>query len=265
MEGITILRCGHEVCPVNKKPERVICRMHMLHFVVSGRGRFNNAELHANQVFLCREGTVNSWRPDPNDPWEYYWFDATGVVADKLLDDCFGDNSYIDCNFDDIFMQLLNISLKNNPELRAGLFVAVLGILNKKHDHEGLPMPELHIKNAEELIVSSGGKISVAELASSLGLSPAYLYNIFKKFRGKSVSQALLDYRMKCACELLVRTNYPIQLVAASVGYDDQFCFSKLFHQKFGLSPSRYRREQKRLIDGFAEEEKRNARKTPEG
>ena len=252
MDGLTIIQCGHEECPADKKAERTICRFHMLHFIVKGKGEFNGTELHANQAFLCREGTVNRWRPDPEDPWEYFWFNASGVIADRLLNDCFGENNYIDFVAEPDLMKILNMAWRKNNEFRAGLFIAILGLLSYKPEKVELPLPESHIRSAEELIMSTSGKISAAELAAELGLSRAYLYNIFKKFRGKSVSEYLLDYRMRCACELLASTNYPIQLVAASVGYNDQFCFSKIFHAKTGRSPSEYRKFQKDLRGKFA-------------
>lgn len=252
MDGLTIIQCGHEECPADKKAEMTICRFHMLHFIVKGKGEFNGTELHANQAFLCRQGTVNRWRPDPEDPWEYFWFNASGVLADQLLNDCFGDNDYIDFEREPDLVRILNMMWRNNHEFRVGLFISILNLISYKPQKVDLPMPEAHIRSAEELIMAKSGKISAAELAEELGLSRAYLYNIFKKYRGTSVSEYLLDYRMRCACELLASTNYPIQLVAASVGYNDQFCFSKIFHAKTGRSPSSYRKFQKDLRGKFA-------------
>ena len=102
-------------------------------------------------------------------------------------------------------------------------------------------MPENHLIRAEEMINSKGGKLTPAEIANELGLSRAYLYNIFKKYRGYSVCEAIIRYRMKCAARLLRETDYSIFLIAESVGYVDQFSFSKMFKSKYGISPSEYR------------------------
>lgn len=46
------------------------------------------------------------------------------------------------------------------------------------------------------------------------------------------------------ACILLKNTDLPVRMVAHSVSYIDPLYFSRIFHQKMGVSPSEYRNGQ---------------------
>jgi len=86
--------------------------------------------------------------------------------------------------------------------------------------------------------------IGVQQIASHLYVSRTYLHRIFKEATGRSVKDHLIDFRIKKACWYLARTDYPVAVVARSVGYDDPLYFSKLFRQKKGLPPTVYRERQ---------------------
>lgn len=83
--------------------------------------------------------------------------------------------------------------------------------------------------------------ITVQEIAEHLCLNRSYLHRQFKAVMGMSIQAYLLDYRIRRACTLLKNTDLPIHVVARSVSYQDPLHFSKLFHQKKGISPSEYR------------------------
>ena len=86
-------------------------------------------------------------------------------------------------------------------------------------------------------------KIKVEDIASGLFLSRGYVRNVFYKKTGMSPKAYLQSVRFDAAYNLLKNTNYTIAEILRSVGYDDQFNFSKLFRKKYGISPSDYRKE----------------------
>ena len=75
-----------------------------------------------------------------------------------------------------------------------------------------------------------------------MGLTRKALYTIFKQLTGFSTKDYLIYYRMRKATSLLETTTLPIETVAVSVGYRDQFHFSKEFKKNVGVSPSEYRK-----------------------
>ena len=86
-------------------------------------------------------------------------------------------------------------------------------------------------------------KISLDQIAENMYLSPFYISKIFKSETGDTPIRHLINIRLEKAKELLEKgVCSSIQEVAASVGYDDAYHFSKLFKKHFGMSPSQVKR-----------------------
>ncbi len=83
-----------------------------------------------------------------------------------------------------------------------------------------------------------GEKISLDQIAENMYLSPYYISKIFKSETGEAPIRHLIDIRLSRAKELLENGwGGSIKEVAATVGYDDAYHFSKLFKKKYGISP----------------------------
>jgi len=87
-------------------------------------------------------------------------------------------------------------------------------------------------------------KISLDQIAENMYLSPFYISKIFKSETGHTPINYLIKIRMERAKELLENDwEGSIQEVAATVGYEDAYHFSKLFKKSFGVSPSEVRKK----------------------
>ncbi len=86
-------------------------------------------------------------------------------------------------------------------------------------------------------------KISLDQIAENMYLSSFYISRIFKGETGNTPIRHLINLRLEKAKELL-ESGYQgsIQEVAALVGYDDAYHFSKLFKKRYGISPSQARK-----------------------
>ena len=84
--------------------------------------------------------------------------------------------------------------------------------------------------------------ISTREIAQDQFLSPNYLSTRFKQEVGVSVSDYLLNRRVRLACQLLSTTHLSIQEIAAKTGMGDASYFSKQFKRVMGISPMRYKK-----------------------
>lgn len=93
-------------------------------------------------------------------------------------------------------------------------------------------------------------KISLASVSEHIGLSSGYLCRIFKEETGGSINAYINNLRMTEAGKLLKDQNSYIKEVAVSVGFEDQLYFSRLFKRYYGMTPSEYRAEHKK-IQGF--------------
>lgn len=84
-------------------------------------------------------------------------------------------------------------------------------------------------------------KISLDKIAQNMYLSTFYISKIFKSETGNTPIQYLIKLRMEKARELIEQgSEKSIQDVAAAVGYEDAYHFSKLFKRHYGVAPSRY-------------------------
>lgn len=113
---------------------------------------------------------------------------------------------------------------------------------------EGYSFESVNKKYVVEQIVSYfedhyNEKISLDQIAENMYLSPFYISKIFKSETGDTPIRHLINIRLEKAREILEKGNCgSIQEVAASVGYDDAYHFSKLFKKHFGMSPSQVKK-----------------------
>jgi len=82
---------------------------------------------------------------------------------------------------------------------------------------------------------------TVADLATSTGLSRAAFAARFTRLVGRPPLAYLTGWRMTLAADLLRDTDATIAAVARTVGYDDAFAFSTAFKRARGHTPSTWR------------------------
>lgn len=86
--------------------------------------------------------------------------------------------------------------------------------------------------------------ITIQDLCDHFSVSQASLSRMFRKHEGASFVQVLTKLRMEEATKIIQETpSTLIKDVAAMVGFDDQFYFSRVFRTYFGKSPSTYAEE----------------------
>lgn len=86
-----------------------------------------------------------------------------------------------------------------------------------------------------------GQDLSLDALGEIAHLHPAYLSKIFKEVTDVNLSGYITDVRMQKAAELLEQTSLKVNEVMRRVGYQKSQHFSKLFKEKFGVTPKEYR------------------------
>ncbi len=85
-------------------------------------------------------------------------------------------------------------------------------------------------------------ELSLDQMAEYAGVSSFYLSKIFKEEKGVNYIGFVTDRRLEMAQKLLKETDISIKEITATIGYNDQNYFSRLFKNKFGLSPTEYRK-----------------------
>lgn len=87
--------------------------------------------------------------------------------------------------------------------------------------------------------------IYIQQLAELSFMSVRNFQRIFKEATGLSPNDYLLELRIQKASKLLTDTDSAIYEVSGLVGITDWFYFSKAFKKKFGVSPLKYRKQNK--------------------
>ena len=85
------------------------------------------------------------------------------------------------------------------------------------------------------------GDLSLCTLSDKLHLNPSYLSRRFKALTGKNLTEAILELRVRKACELLKNTSLKISEIAPMVGYETAANFSKVFKKMMNITPREYR------------------------
>lgn len=77
-------------------------------------------------------------------------------------------------------------------------------------------------------------------LAESCHISKSYLHKLFKKEFGMTPFQYITQTRMKQA-KILLLEEFPVGVVASTVGYSDIYQFSRAFKRFYKISPDKFR------------------------
>jgi len=85
--------------------------------------------------------------------------------------------------------------------------------------------------------------ITVADLAASLAVSPRTLQREIKRTLGCTPGELILAVKMRAAKHLLVETRLRVGEVAARVGFETPYYFSRRFKAYFHISPSELRKQ----------------------
>lgn len=84
---------------------------------------------------------------------------------------------------------------------------------------------------------------SVKKTASYVGMSGNYFISLYKEITGQGFWDYVTGLRIRKAMELLVTTDDTIGNIARSIGYKNEYHFSRKFKEITGDSPSQYRKD----------------------
>lgn len=112
------------------------------------------------------------------------------------------------------------------------------------------PSPSPQHKAVREAIYyvheNIGHRLTVADVAAHVSLSPSRLMAIFKEGIGTSLGEFVIRARMHRANALLAQSDMNISEVAAACGFDSIYSFSRCFRQRRGMPPTSYRQSLRR-------------------
>ncbi len=87
-------------------------------------------------------------------------------------------------------------------------------------------------------------RLTVADMAATVGLSESWFSNVFKQTTGKTPLQWQLGKRIDLAKKFLIDSDLTVADIAAQLGFSDQAHLTKVFRQIVGATPAAWRRMQ---------------------
>jgi AraC family transcriptional regulator, arabinose operon regulatory protein len=211
-------------------------------------------KVQPGHVIVIPPGIPHVYRADKTDPWSICWIHFTGEETLAVM-------ASLGANRTSPLLYVPDIRLLQEA------FEEVYATLNYHYSDAGLlaMTSELlrmiaaitlhygHIRrprqSVEDRVMATQSfmqrhvdmKLTLKDLAVQSGQSAPYYSKLFKARSSQSPMAYFIQLKIRKACELLDRTELPVRDIAARVGYDDPYYFSRIFKKVQGRSPARYR------------------------
>lgn len=253
---LAIYNCGQQSCGTGYTWGPGVRDHYLIHLVTAGRGSYTvNGHCHAvgpGELFLAKPSQLISYSADINDPWEYHWVGFNGAGAARLVQQMpFAEEApthrCIDAEQARHLLQQIYLARGTTPgdETRMVgylyLFIALLAAQCEGDERHPPETGSQYVHNAVKYIqFNYSNDIGVDDIAKAVGVSRSHLYRVFIKNVGKSPIDYLTGFRIGEACNLLENSHLSVAEIAYSVGFFDQFYFSRVFKKVKGVPPSQY-------------------------
>ena len=260
LNDINISVIGYERCKANKPTLTIKKPLYTLHIIINGSGsiEFNNITecLSSGYCFLIPPNETFIYKQNNNDPWEYVWFEFDGDAVPNLIKSTNFAKDYFFkiTSFDNILKSILHYKSlytkrkKDSDTLFStayllDIFTVLINDTQRRIENVDLNKFQLKIIKIKRYIDDNYNDpdLNIATIASHFYFTQSYLTRLFKKYTKITPIQYLIKVRMEKASELLRQDNFSVQQIAESVGYKNQFYFSKEFKKYFGIMPSKYK------------------------
>jgi len=129
-------------------------------------------------------------------------------------------------------------------ESREALFSAAMAwtehLIEMLREKREAALPGLLRRALDYIDRNFSSPIQLSDVAEEVGVSHAYLSNLFTRHLGRSFVDQLTDSRMEKARRLLAGKKHSVKEISRLVGYQDPNYFSRLFKKQTGVSPTEY-------------------------
>ena len=89
-------------------------------------------------------------------------------------------------------------------------------------------------------------RISVKDICDAIGYSKSSVLSSFKREFGVTVNAYLNNMRLERARKMLESETLTVNEIAIDCGFSDQSYFSKVFSAKYGITPTEFRKDEKK-------------------
>lgn len=247
---------GWEQCAADFKIQRASYPYWFVIYTLGGRGRLQAGEriwaLEPGMLSGFAPGSPHHYRADPQQPMEQIFVTFQGPQAETLFAQCGLDREPAQRVSDapamlGLFEQLLQTGLEHSPHVQAICTHFLRIILLKLAEGSANTPPQRPgawqtYQNCRRYIDKRFTFIKGPnQVAEACDVDVRYLAALFKRFGTTTPQQYLMRLKFSRAADLLLTTGLTIKEVAAHIGFEDPYHFSRRFKQFHGCSPKQYR------------------------
>lgn len=110
-------------------------------------------------------------------------------------------------------------------------------------DDHGQGAPDTVARALDFIDRHGAAAVSLSDVATAVGRSPAYLTATVKQHTGRTVVEWITHTRMATARQLLRSSDVGVSTIAESVGYASASHFHRTFRREHGATPGEWRRQ----------------------
>lgn len=156
-----------------------------------------------------------------------------------------------DRRMDRYFLELLQELIRNDKAssyISHGLLMRIFNLLSSAYDislssEMQKKMNWILFEEITSYIKQNYSSISLKELSERFHFHEDYFNRVIKSKTGMTYTQYVQSLRLSEAESLLRQTDINIDDIAAKVGYQNKGYFYKIFIEKNGITPAKYRKE----------------------
>lgn len=233
---------------------------YQLVYITEGSGFFEShstprQHVTAGTVLLLFPGEWHNYAPDTECGWREFWIGFRGDNIDKLVESGFftRDNALINIGISNsvisLYKDAIRLAEKESigcQQMISGIVMHMLSHIYYRHRNRFSDS-----NRAEEIInealrlmrEQTHHTLHVEEIAATLGVGYSWFRQKFKSITGVSPMQYRNRLIMNRAKELLVTEEHGIAELAYMLGFENAGQFSTAFHKMEGISPRRFRDE----------------------
>lgn len=230
---------------------------HILIFCTGGEGfvEFNGVKysLSKSDIIIIPPNTPHLYFTNNDNPWDILWVHFKGDYTKYFFKD-YEFNNLIHCSIDIvtklnfIFNDILNILEKGLTEnnlvyaSQSLCHMISLILINNVDSNYYINNSSRYIDKAISYMNDNLNKhLSLDEIANIIGLSRSHTSLIFKQHTNYSPLEFFTHIKIQTACSLLKYGTTSIKEISYTLGYEDQYYFSRVFKKVMGVSPLGYR------------------------
>lgn len=208
----------------------------------------------AGDLLIVPPGLSHAYGADEKRPWSIFWVHAAGGTVKLLLEELgissdrpvisIGQHPPLLALFEET-IDILEHGCTAPHLLYASRTLAhLMGMIiwHRQQKWRGEPEPRQKVAQSIAFMKAHLDRpLMVSQLAAMVNLSSSHYSALFKQQTGYAPMDYFIRLRMHQACQLLDNTDLTIKQVAAALGYEDPFYFSRIFKSLNDTSPTDYR------------------------